>query len=97
MRIRGARRQRAVDRGFVLSDHVDWDGLLGTIKATGAERIGVTHGYIPVVVRYLREQGMDAYAIETRFSDESDDGAEAVEEGETVDSETVDSETETPE
>lgn len=78
MRIRGARRQRAVDRGFVLSDHVDWDGLLGTIKATGAERIGVTHGYVPVVVRYLREQGIDAYAIETRFTDESDDSAEAV-------------------
>ena len=91
MRIRGARRQRAVDRGFVLSDHVDWDGLLGTIKATGAERIGVTHGYIPVVVRYLREQGMDAYAIETRFREESDDSAEAVEDSGTVDSGTVDS------
>lgn len=85
MRIRGARRQRAVDRGFVLSDHVDWDALIQTIKATGAERIGVTHGYIPVVVRYLREQGMDAYAIETRFTDESDDSAEAVEESGQVD------------
>lgn len=73
MRIRGARRQRAVDRGFVLSDHVDWDGLLRTIAATEAERIGVTHGYVPVVVRYLREQGIDAYAIETRFSEERDD------------------------
>jgi putative mRNA 3-end processing factor len=77
MRIRGARRQRAVDRGFVLSDHVDWAGLLRTVQATGAERIGVTHGYIPIVVRYLREQGMDAYAIETRFSEEVDDSAEA--------------------
>lgn len=94
MRIRGARRQRAVDRGFVLSDHVDWDGLLETIHATGAERIGVTHGYIPVVVRYLREQGMDAYAIETRFTDESDDSAEAIEDSETGDSETGDSDQE---
>ena len=58
---------------------MDWDGLLRTIQATEAERIGVTHGYIPVVVRYLREQGMDAYAIETRFSEEVDDSAEAVE------------------
>lgn len=91
MRIRGARRQRAVDRGFVLSDHVDWDGLLGTIKATGAERIGVTHGYIPVVVRYLREQGMNAYGIETRFTDEIDDGAEAVADSGTGDNETGDS------
>ena len=77
MRIRGARRQRAVDRGFVLSDHVDWRALLATIKATGAERIGVTHGYIPVVVRYLREQGMNAYGIDTHFSSEVDDSAEA--------------------
>lgn len=74
MRIRGARRQRAVDRGFVLSDHVDWRTLLATVKATGAERIGVTHGYVPVVVRYLREQGMDAYGIETRYFGEVDDG-----------------------
>ena len=79
MRIRGARRQRAVDRGFVLSDHVDWQALLATIKATGAERIGVTHGYVPVVVRYLREQGMDAYGIETRFVSEVDDSTEAAE------------------
>ncbi len=78
MRIRGARRQRAVDRGFVLSDHVDWRALMATIKATGAERIGVTHGYVPVVVRYLREQGIDAYGIETRFAGEVDDSAEAV-------------------
>lgn len=61
----------------VLSDHVDRRALLATIKATGAERIGVTHGYVPVVVRYLREQGMDAYGIETRFSSEVDDSAEA--------------------
>jgi len=84
MRIRGARRQRAVDRGFVLSDHVDWDALLATIKATGAEQIGVTHGYVPVVVRYLREQGMAAYGIETRFTNESDDSAETVEESKVV-------------
>ncbi len=78
MRVRGQRRQRAVDRGFVLSDHVDWRSLIATIQATGAERIGVTHGYVPVVVRYLREQGLDAYGIETRFSGEVDDSSEAV-------------------
>lgn len=77
MRVRGQRRQRAVDRGFVLSDHVDWRALMDTIKATGAERVGVTHGYIPVVVRYLREQGIDAYGIDTHYSSEVDDSAEA--------------------
>lgn len=64
---------------------MDWAGLLRTVQATGAERIGVTHGYIPVVVRYLREQGMNAYAIETRFSEEIDDSAEAISDDEQVD------------
>ena len=53
MRVRGMRRRRTVNRGFVLSDHVDWPGLMGTIEATAAERIWVTHGYTPLVVRYL--------------------------------------------
>jgi putative mRNA 3-end processing factor len=77
MRIRGARRQRAIDRGFILSDHADWDGLLATIKATGAERVGVTHGYVPVLARWLDEQGIDAYGIDTRYSGEADDSSEA--------------------
>jgi putative mRNA 3-end processing factor len=81
MRIRGARRQRSVDRGFILSDHADWDGLQTTIKATGAERVGVTHGYIPVLTRWLTEQGLDAYGIDTRYSGEGDDTSDAGEEG----------------
>ncbi|MCC6453753.1 MAG: ligase-associated DNA damage response exonuclease [Caldilineaceae bacterium] len=71
MRIRGARRRRAVDRGFVLSDHADWDGLLTTIRATGAERIGVTHGYTSTLVRYLVEQSMDAFVMLTRYEGET--------------------------
>ena len=59
-----------MDRGFVLSDHADWRGLIETIKATGAERIGVTHGYTAVMVRWLRENGWDAWEIETRFEGE---------------------------
>jgi putative mRNA 3-end processing factor len=39
MRIRGTRRRRSVDRGFVLSDHVDWPALLATVSATGAQRV----------------------------------------------------------
>jgi putative mRNA 3-end processing factor len=80
MRIRGTRRRRAVDRGFVLSDHVDWPGLLSAIAATGAERIWVTHGYTAVVVRRLTELGLDAVAVETRFVGERDDAPEEDEE-----------------
>lgn len=75
MAIRGARRRRAVDRGFVLSDHVDWPSLLGAIKATEAERVWVTHGYSATVVRYLQEQGMEAKVLETEFEGEQDDAA----------------------
>ncbi|HQY93032.1 ligase-associated DNA damage response exonuclease [Caldilinea sp.] len=75
MTIRGARRRRAVDRGFVLSDHADWPGLLAAIRATGAERIGVTHGYTSQMVHYLRENGWQAEVIPTRF--EGEPGAES--------------------
>ncbi|HEX5632462.1 MAG TPA: ligase-associated DNA damage response exonuclease [Gemmatimonadales bacterium] len=70
MRVRGARRRRGVDRGFTLSDHVDWPGLLGAIEATGAARVWVTHGFTGPVVRWLRERGLDAEPIATRFEGE---------------------------
>ncbi|MEP6571985.1 MAG: ligase-associated DNA damage response exonuclease [Gemmatimonadota bacterium] len=67
MQVRGARRRRSLDRGFALSDHVDWPGLLSTIEATGAEKVLVTHGFTQAVVRYLTERGIGAEAIATRF------------------------------
>ena len=73
MRIRGARRRRSVDRGFVLSDHADWPGLLSAIDSTGAEQIWLTHGYTSVVARWLRDQGRDARTITTRYEGERDD------------------------
>ena len=78
MRLRGTRRRRAVDRGFVLSDHVDWPGLLAAIDATGAETVLLTHGYTAVVARWLREQGKDAHPVTTRYEGERDDAAEPV-------------------
>jgi putative mRNA 3-end processing factor len=73
MRIRGARRRRAVDRGFVLSDHVDWPSLLDSVRATGAERVWVTHGYREPVVRWLRDHGVEADAVASRWEGEADD------------------------
>jgi len=86
MRIRGARRRRSVDRGFVLSDHADWPGLLAAIDATGAEQVWLTHGYTAVLSRYLRDQGRDARVIVTRYEGERDDApAEAEAEAESTD------------
>ncbi len=78
MALRGIRRRRAADRGFVVSDHADWPGLLDTIKATGAERVFVTHGYTTVFQRYLAEQGYDAQSVETAYEGESLDIVEDV-------------------
>ena len=71
MAVRGIRRRRAADRGFVVSDHVDWPSLNNAIAATGAERIFVTHGYTAVMRRWLAEQGYDARVVETEFQGES--------------------------
>ena len=73
MQLRGARRRRSVDRGFVLSDHADWPGLQRAIRATGAQRVIVTHGYEAVMVRWLTEQGLQASAFATEYGDDRDE------------------------
>jgi putative mRNA 3-end processing factor len=76
MLIRGTRRRRAVDRGFVVSDHADWCGLGRAIEATGAQRVLVTHGATSAMARWLCEQGYDAAPLETRFAGELDDATD---------------------
>lgn len=70
MAVRGMRRRQSYDRGFVLSDHADWPGLVTTLRETGAQYIGVTHGYLDECVRYWCEQGKDAFVVPTRFTGE---------------------------
>jgi putative mRNA 3-end processing factor len=73
MQVRGTRRRGGYDRGFALSDHADWPGLLGAIEATGAQRVIVTHGSGPVLARFLGERGLRAELFETEY------GGDAVE------------------
>jgi putative mRNA 3-end processing factor len=73
MQLRGARRRAGYDRGFVLSDHADWPGLMRAIGATGAQRVIVTHGSVPVMVRYLALQGLEAGAFDTEYGDDAQD------------------------
>jgi putative mRNA 3-end processing factor len=75
MAVRGARRRRSVDRGFVMSDHVDWPSLLTAIDACNPETVWVTHGYSASVARYLNEQGRDARVLDARSRSESDEDA----------------------
>ena len=82
MQVRGARRRRALDRGFVLSDHADWPGLQSAIEATAAARVIVTHGQIAPMVRWLRERGLEAESFATQFGDENaEEAAEATPSG----------------
>lgn len=77
MQLRGVRRRRAADRGFVISDHADWPGLLTAIKDTGAENIFVTHGYTDVFTKYLNDNGWNAQVVPTEFGGDDGDGEAA--------------------
>lgn len=79
MRVRGIRRRKVVDRGFVLSDHVDWSSMLTAIRETGAETVWVTHGYVRQVVEHLNQIGLNAAALATQYGNEEDDDVAGVE------------------
>jgi len=71
MAVRGARRRRGYDRGFILSDHADWPGLIQTIRDSGARKVYVTHGQSEVLARYLKDvESIDAEPLDTLFGDD---------------------------
>ncbi len=74
MQVRGNVRRRNVDAGFALSDHADWPGLLKSVKATGAEKVFVTHGFQSAFSRYLNEENIAiADEVKTQFGDEDEE------------------------
>ncbi len=73
MQVRGNARRRNVDAGFALSDHADWQGLLAAVKATGAQKVFVTHGFQSAFSRYLNEQGIEAAEVKTAYGTEDDE------------------------
>jgi putative mRNA 3-end processing factor len=72
MQVRGPARRRNVDAGFALSDHADWQGLNSVIRACGAGKVFVTHGFQSVFSRYLNETGIRAAEVKTEFGDETE-------------------------
>jgi putative mRNA 3-end processing factor len=76
MGLRGARRRRSADRGFVLSDHADWQGLNTAVKESEAEHVLVTHGYGNAFAKWLCEQGINAREAKTDYSGETLDHVE---------------------
>ena len=72
MALRGAKRRRAADRGFVMSDHADWTGLISAIDATRCESVYLTHGSTATFSRYLRDIGFDAHEVHTLYGGEEE-------------------------
>jgi len=70
MQIRGTRRRRSADRGFALSDHSDWEGLLWAVRESGAQRVALTHGYTDPMARWLGALGLETWTIPTRWEGE---------------------------
>ena len=87
MKLRGTRRRRGADRGFVLSDHADWNDLNNTIAETGAEKVYVTHGYSEIFAQWLNSKGIEAQEVKTRYEGELGEMAEAGSNNETKESE----------
>ena len=68
MALRGIRRRRSLGTGFAISDHADWPGLNTAIRATGASRVFVTHGYTAPFRHWLEEQGFEAGIVATDYT-----------------------------
>lgn len=83
MRLRGTRRRRGYEKGFVFSDHADWPGLLDTVRATGAAKVFATHGYSDTLARFLRQEwGLEAAPLATLFAGEAGGEEPSADDGE---------------
>ena len=79
MQVRGNIRRRNADAGFALSDHADWEGLLAAVKATGAQKVFVTHGFQSAFSRYLTENGIEAAEVKTEYGTEDEEAGQPTE------------------
>lgn len=76
MQIRRSGNSRGFGKGFVLSDHADWNDINKIVDATGAESIWISHGYTNVLAKWLQSKGKSVRIISNhnlREKDESDD------------------------
>lgn len=67
MRLRGNRRRKGYERGFVISDHADWPSLIKTVEETGCKKVYFTHGNTESIVKYLNEKGISAYDLKLPY------------------------------
>lgn len=89
MQVRASRRWRSADAGFALSDHADWPGLLSAIKATEAEKVYVTHGFVSTFSKYLNELGIQSEEVSTQYGNEDEEEQKELAENKETDTERV--------
>lgn len=89
MALRGAKRRQAADKGFILSDHADWEELNTAVKETGCEHVITTHGYTEVFAEWLKDTGLSAEAKSTRFIGETNSQEEVVADDEYLQTDTA--------
>ena len=56
MSIRALRKRSGYDKGFPISDHADWDGILKTVYESEAKNVFFHHGDSEALNRYLNEK-----------------------------------------
>jgi putative mRNA 3-end processing factor len=52
-----------VEKGFTISDHVDWNALNKVVKDTGASRVFTIHGFTKQFTQWLNDQGIESYEV----------------------------------
>ncbi len=70
MQVRGHLRRSKADRGFVLSDHADFNDLVKAVKLTEASKVFVTHGFQAAFSRYLNETLVASEEVKTAYMDD---------------------------
>ena len=56
MLIRALKKRGGYDKGFAISDHADWDGLLNVVKNSQAKNVFFHHGDSETINKYLTEK-----------------------------------------
>ena len=56
MSIRALRKRSGYDKGFAISDHADWEGILELVKKSEAKNVFFHHGDGESISKYLIEK-----------------------------------------
>ena len=56
MSIRALRKRSGYDKGFPISDHADWDGIIEAVKKSEAKNVFFHHGDSEALSKYLVEK-----------------------------------------